>query len=167
MSFHLSNEHIKNQLNDIQFENAMNITSFLTDGIIFSSGYDLPNTEWKNQWIKYCKIIIPYTGFRIEYEHPYKSDKLKDVTQYVIYKGDKLIDDGITHGFENAQSQAYIKLSQIGSFTKIINEGLPKLQWIIDKIPSKDRSYRIREDLKSIVEDKALLREWKLALIDI
>jgi len=174
MSFIIGNEHIKNQLINSQFENAMNITSFLTDGIVFSLGEELPNTEWKNQWLKYCKIIMPSPGYRIEYTNTYKSDKLKGITQYDIFRGDDFIVGGVTHSYVDAQAQAYIKLSQIGNFNKVIEDGLPKLQWIIGKIPdyfyrieSSNRHYRIRDDLKRIVNDKSLLREWKLSLIDI
>jgi hypothetical protein len=50
MSFVIGNEHISNQLVNSFFSNAMDITSFLNDGIVFSSGKDLTNMEWKLQW---------------------------------------------------------------------------------------------------------------------
>ena len=52
MSFVIGNEHISNQLVNSFFTNAMDITSFLTDGVVFSIGKELPNSEWKQQWIK-------------------------------------------------------------------------------------------------------------------
>ncbi len=174
MSFSIGNEHIKNQLVSNQFGNAMDITSFLTDGIVFSLGYDLPNTQWKLQWMKYCDMIMPQSGFRIEYEHPYNSRKLKDITEYEIYKEDKFIEAGTSHCYESAKAQAYIKISQLSTFSKVTKEGLPKVKWITDKIDDyyfrvnpNDRNYRLKHDLKRVVDNKALLREWKLSIIDI
>ncbi len=176
MSFVIGNEHIVNQLKGNFFANAMDITSFLTDGIIFSSGKDLPNSEWKSQWMKYCRMIMPHSGYKIEYSHPYKSDKFKDITQYEIYKGDKLIESDQTWGLVNAEAQAYIKISQLSSFKKIFDDSKPKVEWIINKIPKNhfrintdinNRHYRLSYDLRTIVGNKTLLREWKFSLINI
>lgn len=174
MSFVIGNEHISNQLVNSFFSNAMDITSFLTDGIVFSLGKDLPNSEWKQQWMKYCRMIMPYSGYRIEYSHPYKSDKYKDITEYEIYKGDKFIDGNQTWGLENAESQAYIKISQLSSFGNLYKNEVENVKWIIDKIPNfrittdiYDRHYRVSRDLEKIINNKTLLREWKLSLLEI
>lgn len=176
MSFIIGNENIKYQLKDNFFANAMDITSFLTDGIVFSDGKYLPNSKWKEQWMKYCRMIMPNSGYIVEYSHSYKSDKFKDITDYEIYKGDKLIDVGQTWGLENAEAQAYIKISQLSTFKNIFDEGKPKIEWIINKIPKNNfrlttdmnsRHYRLSYDLRTIVGNKALLREWKLSLINI
>ena len=174
MNFTIGNEHISNQLTNSFFSNAMDITSFLNDGIVFSLGKDLPNKEWKQQWMKYFRIIIPYSGYRIEYSHPYKSDKYKDITQYEIYKGDRFIEGFQTYSLENAEAQAYIKISQLSTFGDLYKNEVEKIRWIIDKIPDfrintdiHDRHYRVSRDLEKIVNNKALIREWKLSLLEI
>lgn len=174
MSFVIGNEHISNQLVNSFFSNAMDITSFLTDGIVFTAGKDLPNKEWKEQWMKYLRLIIPYSGYRIEYSHPYKSDKHKDITEYEVYKGNKLIDGGQTWCLENAEAQAYIKISQLSTFGNLYKNEVENVKWIIDKIPNfrvntdiYDRHYRVGRDLEKIVNNKPLLREWKLSLLEI
>ena len=174
MSFVIGNEHISNQLVNSFFTNAMDITSFLTDGIVFTAGKDLPNKEWKEQWMKYLRLIMPYSGYRIEYSHPYKSDKHKDITEYEIYKGDKLIDGDQTWCLENAEAQAYIKISQLSTFGDLYKNEVEKVRWVIDKIPNfrinsdiYDRHYRVGRDLEKIMNNKTLLREWKLSLLEI
>lgn len=174
MSFVIGNEHIENQLRNNFFANAMDITSFLTDGIVFSSGKELSNYEWKQQWMKYCRIVMSHSGYRIEYTHPYKSDKYKNITEYEIYKGDKFIENFQTWGLENAEAQAYIKISQLSTFGNLYEQEVEKVKWVIDKIPNfrvntdiYDRYYRVGRDLEKIVSNKQLLREWKLSLINI
>jgi len=174
MSFVIGNEHIENQLRNNFFANAMDITSFLTDGIVFSAGKKLSNYEWKQQWMKYCRIVMSHSGYRIEYSRPFKSGVLKYVTDYEIYKGDKFIIGDRTHGLENAEAQAYIKISQLSTFGNLYKEEVEKVKWAIDKIPNfrvntdiYDRYYRVGRDLESIVNNKPLLREWKLSLINI
>ena len=136
MNFTIGNEHITNQFTNNHFVNAMDITSFLEDGIIFSNGKELPNAEWKEQWMKYCMIIMPHSGYDISLSHPYKSDKYKDITEYEItYKG-KIVDSGITWCEENAIAQCYIKISQLSSFSTIVEKGLDKLDSVIEKIPN-------------------------------
>lgn len=174
MSFVIGNEHISNQLVNSFFSNAMDITSFLNDGIVFSLGKDLPNSEWKQQWIKYFRMIMPYSGYRIEYSKPFKSGGLKNITDYDIYKGDEFITGERTHGKENAEAQAYIKISQLSTFGDLYKNEVEKVRWVIDKIPNfrinsdiYDRHYRVGRDLEKIVNNKPLLREWKLSLLEI
>lgn len=170
MSFTIGNEHITNQFTNNFFANAMDITSFLNDDIIFSEGKELNNTIWKNQWMKYCRIIMPHSGYTIEYSHPYKSDKHKDITQYEIYAKDgRLVDSDVTYCKENAEAQAYIKISQLSTFKSYYTTNVNKIEWLIDKIETfridKDphsRYYRLSRDLKRIYNNKGLLREWKL-----
>jgi hypothetical protein len=171
MSFVLGNEHILNQLENNFFSNAMDITSFLNDGIVFSRGNELPNKEWKEQWIKYFRMIMPYSGYRVEYSNPYKSDKHKNITEYEIYKGDKLIDGDQTWSLENAEAQAYIKISQLSTFGNLYKNEVEKVKWIIAKISFysdiNDRHYRVSRDLEKIINNKTLLRKWKLSLLEI
>lgn len=173
MAFIIGNEHISNQLLSNSFySNAMDIASFINDGIIFSLGKDLPNSEWKQQWIKYLRIIMPYSGYRVEYSNPFKSNDLKDITDYDIYKGDKFITGERTHSLENAEAQSYIKISQISTFGDFYKNEVDKIKWIIDKIPNfrmytdvYHKHYRISRDLEFILNNNSFLREWKLSLL--
>ena len=72
------------------------------------------------------------------------------------------------------EAQAYIKISQLSTFGNLYKEEVEKVKWAIDKIPNfrvntdiYDRYYRVGRDLESIVNNKPLLREWKLSLINI
>jgi len=169
----ISNENIKYQLSSNRlFENAMNIESFLCDGIIFSSGFELSNKDWTKQWIKYCRVIMKHSGYRVEYINPYKSNKLKEVVEYSIYKENEFIIGCQTSGLENAEVQAYIRILELSSFNES-NLKIDEIKWILDKIERPtynqstytDRHYRIHDDLNKILDNKLLLREWKLSLI--
>lgn len=171
MSFTIGKEHIENQLTNNFFANAMDITSFINDGTIFSQNKN--NQNWKEQWMKYCRIIMPHSGYRIEYSNPYNSKKLSQITQYEIYnKENKLIDSDITYCLENAEAQAYIKISQIAVFKKYYETKMKTLEpfinmiekFRIDKNPYS-RYYRANRDLNEIINNKILNREWKLSQI--
>lgn len=176
MSFVLSNEHIKHQLTYEYFANAMDITSFLEDGIVFSDGYNLSNAEWKAQWMKYCNIIMPLSGYDIKISKPYTSEKLKNVTEYEIYRIGKLITGTQTYSEENAYAQAYIQIYRLSTFSRVRESGMKKIEWLINKIEKNpwnffsnvnSRNYRLKYDLNEILKNKALLREWKLSTIEI
>ena len=75
---------------------------------------------------------------------------------------------------ENAEAQAYIKISQLSSFGNLYKNEVENVKWVIDKIPNfrvntdiYDRHYRVGRDLEKIINNKPLLREWKLSLLEI
>lgn len=179
MNFFLTNDHIKSQLSSTCFKNAMNITSFLTDGIIFSDGYNLPNNVWKEQWFKYCNMIMFDAGYDIEYINPYKSEKLKNVTEYYItkYHNGVLVDvaNDSSSSKLSAIVQSFIKISQYSNFYKqqrrfseiepILNKFIP--DYISpsftthNKVTIQDLVY----DLRKIINNKTFIRDYKLSLI--
>lgn len=173
MSFYLNNEHIYNQLiSNNNFENAMNIASFLNDNIIFSEGKDNDNIIWKNQWMKYCNIIMPYSKYKIKLYNPYKSSKFKHIVEYDILLNDDIKANGISSSEEEAIAQCYIKISQLDTFSDFVDNGLNALKPIINKIGSNiiyndindRRYYRVKYDLIKIINDKRLYRSFKLKL---
>jgi hypothetical protein len=149
----------------------MNLASFLNDSSIFSEALHLNNTEYKNQWIKYCRVIMPHSGYTIEYSHPFKSEKFKDITDYTIYNNSgRVICEERTHSIENAEAQAYIKISQISTFNGYYAPNVAKIEYLIDKSSPfrmvtdiHSKYYKIRRDLNSILNDTVLMREWKLS----
>lgn len=169
MSFIISNEHIKNHLKFTNFSNAMNLASFLTDGVIFSDGEELGNTVWKNQWLKYCRIIMPTTGYTITYSYPFKSDKFKNIVDYEVYYGDKFIEGNRTYSKENAEAQAYLKVLDRRTLYKYYDENIDRIAFILDRIPNyrvitdyRNSYYNLARDLKLCMENKAISREWKI-----
>lgn len=123
-SFHLSREHIINQLN-CGFAHIMDAYSLTTDYIRFSkyvtdkkkdsNGRDTKeylNEDMKlikEKYLKYIRMVFAdIEGIRIEYEHPYKSDKLKHVTEAFVY-----IDEHHQHSQQyssklTAETQSYL-----------------------------------------------------------
>ena len=171
MNFIIGKEHIENQFNNNFFANAMDITSFINDNTVFSQNKN--NEDWKEQWMKYCRIIMPHSGYKIKYSNPYKSKKLKQITQYTILnKDNKEIDSNITHCLENAEAQAYIKISQIAVFEKYYQDKMKTLEPFINMIEKfridsnpYSRHYRANRDLNELKNNKKLNREWKLSRI--
>jgi len=162
-------EYIERQLTNYGFANAMDITSFLVDGIIFSEQID------STLWLKYCRLIIPHSGYRVEFTHPYKSRNLKDITQYDIFADDKHIIGSVSSNEISAETQAYIKVSQLSTFKEYFDKKYKELREIFIDLNYNDvlvfrqtwRYYRVSSELSEFLKDKTRVRDWKLSKIDI
>lgn len=172
----IEHKHIINILSgNRSLTNAMNIVSFVNDGIVFTAGVDLPINIWYEQFLKYLKFVMPYSGYTIKYNNPYKSKVFKDITEFEVYKNDVFITADKRCDKETAELSAYIEIIvQKPTFDNIYKEYFEKVEPIVDMIPKHSlrtektsSGYKVSDDLKYILEDKALLRAYRLSLMDI
>lgn len=155
--------------------NSINIVSFVNDGIVFSSGYNQPINIWNEQFIKYLRFVIPHSGYKIKYSHPYKSKSFKNITEFDVYKDDVFIIGDKRCDKETAELSAYIEILQkCPSFDSIYQEYFKKVEPIIDLLPANEfrvkktsSFYKVSDDLREILNNKSLLRQYRLSLIDI
>lgn len=162
--------------------NALNVVSFVNDGIVFTAGSNLPINIWGSQFMKYLRVVIPHSGYTINFKNPYKSEEFKDVTEFEIYKGDLFIEGKTCNNKELAELTAYMEVltgmrvyfKGKANFDSIYQEYFTKVEHIIDMLPMHDfrtpktsSGYKVSDDLKEILDDKALFRQYKLSLINI
>lgn len=162
--------------------NALNVVSFVNDGIVFTSGSNLPIDVWGGQFMKYLRVVMPHCGYTINFNNPYKSEEFKDVTEFEIYKDDLFIEGKTCNNKGLAELTAYMEVltgmkvyfKGKANFDSIYKEYFTKVEHIVDMLPMHDfrtpktsAGYKVSDDLRVILDDKALLREYKLSLIDI
>ncbi len=162
--------------------NALNIVSFVNDSIVFTAGLNEPIHIWGQQFIKYLRVVMPHSGYTINFSNPYKSQEFKDVTEFEILKDDVYIIGKRNVNKEIAEIAAYVEvlsgmrvnMYNKPNFDSIYQEYFTKVEHIIDMLPMHDfrtpktsSGYKVSDDLKEILDDKALFREYKLSLIDI